>query len=135
MMSFRIVPGSTFYVASKTHRASIWKKYREAGAPIISTWIDEAGENETASMYELWSRISREVRASSILVLYAPWKDAPWKGAFVEVGMAFDSGKGVLIVAPGVEPHERQKLLGSWINYNVVFYDTLDQVFGLNCGY
>jgi hypothetical protein len=53
VMSFRIVPGSTFYVASRTHRAPIWKKYREAGAPIISTWIDEAGENETASMYEL----------------------------------------------------------------------------------
>lgn len=49
------------YVASRVKHAPMWQRERELGAPIISTWIDEAGEGETASMSELWERITREV--------------------------------------------------------------------------
>jgi hypothetical protein len=42
------------YVASKTDCAPIWRACRDTfPACIISTWIDEAGENETDDYAEL----------------------------------------------------------------------------------
>ena len=36
------------YVASRVSRAEMWRGYRdEGGVPIVSTWIDEAGDGET----------------------------------------------------------------------------------------
>lgn len=106
------------YVASRASipaRAAMWRELRTAGARIISTWIDEAGEGETGCFAELWQRIENEIRAADRLVLYVEPGDFPLKGALIEVGMALAFGKPVLVVAAGVELHPRDlKPLGSW---------------------
>jgi hypothetical protein len=42
------------YIASKTKHAARWLEYRAQGEPIISTWIDEAGEGASADLHDLW---------------------------------------------------------------------------------
>src|SRR5690606_5090911 len=52
------------YVASRAsapERPAMWRKLRDHGHPIISTWIDEAGEGESHDLGDLWGRILREV--------------------------------------------------------------------------
>ena len=59
------------YIASKVRHAPRWREYRDRGSPIISTWIDEAEEGQTASYAELWKRIYAEVASATKLVLWA----------------------------------------------------------------
>lgn len=102
------------YVASRASvqdRPAMWRSLRDAGWNIISTWIDEAGPGETASMSDLWERIDREVASCDVLVLYAEPSDLPLKGAFVEVGMALAYGKPVIVVGAD---------LGSWTHHPMV---------------
>lgn len=107
-----------FYVASRAsipERPAMWKRWREIGMPITSTWIDEAGEGETTSFAELWARIHREIAASEGVILYAKSEDFPLKGALIECGMALGMGKPVAIVLDGVDLEERSlRPLGSW---------------------
>jgi fermentation-respiration switch protein FrsA (DUF1100 family) len=114
------------YVASRAstpERPAMWRALRDAGHPIISTWIDEAGEGETACNRELWQRIEREVTAASALVLYVEPQDFPLKGAYVEAGMALAAGVPVIVVAPGVELQERTlRPLGSWAMHPLVSF-------------
>ena len=100
----------------------MWRKMRDgAGAPIISTWIDEAGEGETASFAELWERIEREVKSSTRLVFFATEGDPPFKGAFVEVGMALAASVPVVAVIDKIELEPRSfRPLGSWLNHPLV---------------
>lgn len=88
------------YVASKTRHADMWRRYRDDGAPIISTWIDEAGEGESACLTDLWRRCIEEASRASALVLYCAEGDV-LKGAWVELGAALASGKPVFAV--GIE--------------------------------
>lgn len=127
-------PGSAdsfgLYVASRAsapERPAMWRKYRELGLPIISTWIDEAGEGETACNRELWQRIEREVTGASALIFYAEPGDFPLKGALVEVGMALAAGIPVRVVIPGVDLQPRSlRPLGSWAMHPLVsFYDSV----------
>jgi hypothetical protein len=115
----------------------MWRAYRDAGHPIISTWIDEAGEGETDDLGELWERIAAEVASSCGLVLYVEAEDFPLKGAFVEVGMALALGKQINIVAPDVqlEPCSLRPI-GSWAAHkNVCFFETVsDALNSLNGG-
>lgn len=77
------------YVASRAslpERPAMWRAMRDAGWRIVSSWIDEAGEGETASFADLWHRIEDEVRRSDGLILYAERDDFPLKGALIEVG-------------------------------------------------
>lgn len=119
------------YVASRAstpERPAMWRALRDAGHPIIATWIDEAGEGETACNAELWQRIEREVTGAERLVLYVEPQDFPLKGAYVEVGMALAAGVPVKVVAPGVEmqPHTLRPL-GSWAKHPLVtFCDTVE---------
>ena len=46
----------------------MWKKFRSAGYPIISSWIDESGPGETADMGELWERVGKEIASSTAVV-------------------------------------------------------------------
>jgi hypothetical protein len=113
--------------ASKPQRPAMWQSYRDAGHPIISTWIDEAGEGQTADNGELWQRILREITEAVGLVLYVEAEDFPLKGAFIEVGMALALGKPVHVVAPDVqlEAHTLRPL-GSWASHpNVSFFETV----------
>jgi hypothetical protein len=118
------------YVASRAsipERAAMWRKLRFEGAPIISSWIDEAGEGETADFTELWNRIHGEIMRSSFLVLYAEAGDFPLKGALVEVGIALGIGRPVRVVLPGVDVEGRTyRPVGSWIKHvSVRRFDTL----------
>ncbi len=85
------------YIASKTRHAYRWQDLRARGVPINSTWIDEAGEGQSASLSDLWKRCISEASACDVLVLYMEQGDV-LKGAFVEVGAALASGKMVFAV-------------------------------------
>lgn len=115
-----------FYVASRAsipERSEMWRKFRSQGHLIISTWIDEAGEGQTACLTELWSRIEAEIQASDALILYIEPDDFPLKGAFIEAGMAIAMGKPVYIVAPGVILDPKNfKPIGSWAAHPLVFF-------------
>lgn len=86
------------YVASKTKWAAMWRLLRENGAPIISTWIDEAEPGQTVSQAELWVRVHREIEACDRLVAFASPRDAAMTGALVEIGIALALGKPVVLV-------------------------------------
>lgn len=122
---------SGIYVASRASlpaRPAMWRGYRDRGFPIISSWIDEAGEGETASLGDLWRRIDREIDAASVLVLYAEREDFPLKGAYIEVGMALARDIPVLCAFPGVLLDPRSaRPVGSWLHHpSCQIFITLD---------
>jgi hypothetical protein len=115
-----------FYVASRAslpERPAMWRYFRDQGFEVTSTWIDEAGEGETACMTELWGRILTEVGAADALILYVEPNDFPLKGALIEVGMALGLGKPVRVVAPGVHLESKSmRPLGSWAAHALVSF-------------
>lgn len=119
------------YVASRAslpERGAMWRSLRAAGWPIISSWIDEDGDGQTADFAELWSRISHEVTTATALILYAEPSDIPLKGALVEVGLALAAGIPVFAVLPGIEFEPRSmRPVGSWLAHpGVIMPATLD---------
>jgi hypothetical protein len=109
------------YVASRVKHAYRWQTYRAEGAQINSSWIDEAGDGETADFGELWERIVREVNAADGLLFFAFADDFPLKGALVEVGIAIQCGKPIYLCIPGVVIEGRtSRPIGSWINHPLV---------------
>jgi hypothetical protein len=109
--------------ASLPARPAMWKDLRARGAKLTSTWIDEAGENETDDFAQLWVRIQLEVAACDRLVLYVEPEDFPLKGALVEVGMALALNIPVWVVAPGVKLNKRDlKPMGSWAMHPLVLF-------------
>lgn len=110
------------YVASRASvpaRPTMWKEYRARGANIISTWIDEAGAEETEDFSELWFRITCEIRSAARLVLYAEPQDFPLKGALVEVGIAIGMSKPVWVIGKGMERMAKIPF-GSWVRHPLV---------------
>ncbi len=108
------------YIASRAsipERSAMWRRFRDQeGVDLTSSWIDEAGEGETASFAELWDRIECEIAGSTRLVLYAEQDDFPLKGALIEVGMALGMGKSVTVCLPGVRlDGHTHRPIGSWI--------------------
>jgi hypothetical protein len=94
-----VTPQTTrIYVASKTRHAKLWKEWRNSQSmPIVSTWIDEAGEGETSDWNDLWNRCVTEAKtASAIVVLRDPGDTL--KGALVEIGAALSAGVPVFYV-------------------------------------
>lgn len=110
------------YVASRVRHAETWRWWRDsAGVPIISTWIDEAGEGETGDFAELWSRITSEVLSAERVVFFASQGDPPFKGAFIEIGIALGAGIPVTVVLDQIELEPRScRPIGSWINHPLV---------------
>lgn len=89
------------YVASKVKHAEMWKDLRAfARDPIISTWIDEAGEGETSDFADLWRRCVFEASHAGALIIYRR-PDEVLKGAWIELGAALASG--VPVFAVGIE--------------------------------
>jgi hypothetical protein len=85
------------YIASKTRHAGRWKDLRAKGFPIISTWIDEAREGESADLDDLWSRCIAEASGCRVLIVYREQDDI-LKGGWVEVGAALAAGVPVYAV-------------------------------------
>lgn len=113
------------YVASRAsvpERSAMWRTLRDrAGFQITSSWIDEAGEGETADFTELWDRIMREIAAANKVVLYAEQNDFPLKGAILEAGIALGMGKPVVVCLPGVKLDGRtMRPIGSWLAHRDV---------------
>ncbi len=91
------VPG--IYMASKAVHGPRWRKLRDAGWPIISTWIDEAEAGRTADWADLWDRCAGEPARAVVTVLYAEPGEY-LKGALAEVGAALSHGRKVIVVGP-----------------------------------
>jgi hypothetical protein len=85
------------YFASKVKHAHRWQALRNSGVHTASTWIDEAGEGQTADYAELSSRCMSEIAAASAVLLYCESGEI-LKGALVEVGAALFKGTPVLCV-------------------------------------
>lgn len=85
------------YIASKTRHADRWLTLRAAGAPIISTWIDEAGEGQSADLNNLWQRCISEAATCAVMIVYREPEDT-LKGAWVEMGAAMAFGTPVFAV-------------------------------------
>ena len=98
------------YIASKVKHANRWRFLRDAlGEPIISTWIDEAGEGETSDHDDLWRRCITEASNCRLLIVYRE-ADEVLKGAWVELGCALT--KGVPVYAVGLESYTIAKYRG-----------------------
>ena len=109
---------SRIYVASRAsipELPAMWQALRSNGWNISSSWIDEAGEGETACMTTLWQRIEQEISTSVGVLLYVRPQDFPLKGALIECGIALGMQKPVALVLPGIVlDHPARRPLGSW---------------------
>ena len=88
------------YIASKAKYGHEWLAMRDAGYPVISTWIEESGEGQTLDWPDLWTRCISEASKAAVLVLVCRDGDT-LKGAWAEVGAALANGRRVLAV--GIE--------------------------------
>ena len=79
------------YIASKTIHAPKWRRLRNEGYNIISTWIDETGIGQTPNYTELSIRCIKEIRQSDFLIFYCEEGEIQ-KGAFIEMGAALAFG-------------------------------------------
>lgn len=85
------------YLASKTAHAARWRQLRASGAPIISTWIDEAGAGESKCLADLWLRCVDEAAGATCVIVYREPGEV-LKGAFIEAGAALAVGTPVYAV-------------------------------------
>lgn len=88
------------YIASKVAHAQRWRDLRAAGVPIISTWIDEAGEGESQDLQDLWDRCLSEASSAAAIIIHREL-DEVLKGAWVELGAA--ASHSVPVFAVGIE--------------------------------
>lgn len=91
--------GTGVYVASKAKHGERWRSLRASGTPIVSTWIDESGEGETADWGDLWTRSIAEAAGAAAVVVYNEPGES-MKGALVEIGAALATGTPVFWVGP-----------------------------------
>jgi len=89
------------YIASKVAHAPKWRAYRTEGWPIVSTWIDEAGEGESSDLADLTLRCIEEAVSCTHLILYRE-HDEILKGALLECGAALANNVPVYYVGPSV---------------------------------
>lgn len=76
----------------------MWRGYRAAGYPVISTWIDEASLGATVDRGELLTRCIQEAASCAAFVLYIGRGDLPLKIAFAEWGAAVAAGAPAFVV-------------------------------------
>lgn len=91
-------PELTAYVASKSKHAPRWRAMRTAGAPIVSTWIDEDGPGRS-HMPSLWERAFSECSSAYGGIVYVEPGEVQ-KGALVEMGALLAHGAPVVWVGP-----------------------------------
>lgn len=120
---------SGIYVASKTKHTHIWKHYRELGYPIISTWIDEAGVDESKDLSDLWVRCINEASDCSLLIAYIEEGDI-LKGAYVEIGAALGNRKHVFLVGNFPGSFDNHPLITKFTTLEEAF-NNYSQIFSL----
>ncbi len=109
------------YVASRPRHIDMWQQQRNAGIPIISTWIDKNRDREMLNLAKLWLDAEHEVVNAERLVLFVEKQDFPLKGVFVEIGMALAAKVPIyLVLGSDVEVKE----LGSWTQHPCVYLRT-----------
>ena len=92
---------SGVYMASKAvAHGPRWQALRDAGFPVISTWIDESQPDATLDWPDLWQRCLSEVARAEVLICYMEPGET-LKGVWVEVGAALALGVPVLGVGIG----------------------------------
>jgi hypothetical protein len=96
------------YIASKSKHGPRWQALRASGVPIISTWIDEAGEGETSDWPGLWDRCLSEAASATVLIMYVEPGETH-KGSLVELGATLAAGAPVLWVGPEVGSVRRHR--------------------------
>jgi hypothetical protein len=89
------------YIASKSKHGARWRAWRDAGAPIHATWIDEYEEGATSDWGDLWERCIREASTASAFIMYVEPGETH-KGSLVELGAALLAGVPVFWVGPEV---------------------------------
>lgn len=104
--------GAGIYCASRASipgRAALWRAFRAAGYPVVSTWIDEAAPGATADRGELMARCIREASSCAAFVLFIDRGDLPLKIAYAEWGAAAAAGAPAYVVCfePDDAPHGR----------------------------
>lgn len=111
----------TIYIASKTKHAKRWIALREKGWRIISSWIDEAGEGQSADLEDLAKRCIYEPTIADFTILYCE-KDDHLKFVLAEVGAALAAGNRVIVVgadnssvSPTMLKHPRIRVAGGMI--------------------
>ncbi len=85
------------YIASKTKHADKWIGLKNSGVNIISTWIYEAGVNESKDLKDLSIRCIEESFFADALIIYCKPGEI-LKGALLEVGSSLGAGKSVYCV-------------------------------------
>ncbi len=108
------------YIASKTKHAERWRLLRANGVPIVSTWIDDAGEGETTDWNDLWERCIAEVKGARAVVLYVEPEETH-KGTLIEVGVAIASGVPVFWVGPEIGSIRRYEYVSACASIEEAF--------------
>lgn len=85
------------YIASKAKYGNEWVTKRDAGYPVISSWIDQCGVGETSDWPSLWEACISEASSACALVLICR-NDDTLKGAWAEMGAALAVGSPVFAV-------------------------------------
>lgn len=120
MTDTNLVERRGIYIASKAKHGDRWKAFRDAGHPIISTWIDECGEGQTADFHDLWQRCVTEAAQAAVTIVYHE-EGETLKGALLEAGAALSHGRRIIVV--GDPP-------GTWVKHrNVSRTATIEQAF------
>lgn len=89
------------YIASKTKHAPKWRKIREHGVRINSTWIDEAEPGQSLDLAKLAVNCIHEIQNADTVVLYCESEEV-LKGSLIEFGAALAFGKKVVIIGSAV---------------------------------
>lgn len=116
----------TIYIASKTKHADKWKALRDAGVPIISTWIDEAGVGETDDWNDLWTRCLTEAEAADTIIVYCEPEDN-LRGAWIELGVYLATHK-----SPALAVGLREFSIGR--TDMIMHFDTIEEAVGFATG-
>jgi len=88
----------TIYVASNIRFIDFWKKLRDSGVAISSTWIDDVPDQEDKeAISKLWLNCFEEIRQSDMIMVKAE-KEDKFKGVLVEIGAALVLDKPVYLI-------------------------------------
>jgi hypothetical protein len=111
---------SKIYIASKTKHAKRWRKFRDEGINIISSWIDEACQGESKSLQDLWIRNINEAKSADFLIMYNEPNEIP-KGSLIELGAALANNIPIYWIGPTYTTVGEHSEIKFFTNFEEVF--------------